>query len=291
MPSAGRQMSRRRCCCGEEPPSGPLPCQPCPTPISPYTATQWSVTVFTSGIVGQSDGSGALALGGVIKSCQRGACGSVQFKRKAISNDTLAMLICDEGDYCAAMLDQAAPSSAGSSHMEWTTCRSSNGDESPGSPFYPDVAYTFTDAVRIVQVGAHTKFVYNSQNDFSWIGAPIGHDDCRSIVEVDFKFSDSFDYPYFVDDLGDCLQSESTYSITQTWRCVYSKRPLTGQYLALGQYALVAVVWPTGAHTLGPLGSTCAFPGGQICNPNGITPVLAPTVWQPPPNITVVRVA
>jgi len=284
-------MSLLRCCCASSGEGVADYCFPCPTPISPYTATQWSVSVSASGIVGQSDGSGALALGGVVKSCQRGSCGGVQFRRKAISNDTLAMLICDETDYCNAMLDQAAPTRSGSSQMEWTQCRNSDGDESPGSFYYPDVAYTYSDAVRIVRVAAHSKFVYNGPNDFNWTGAPLNHNDCRSVVEVEYKFTDSFDYPYFEDVGGNCVQIESTYNISQMWRCVYSKRPTTGQYLAQGQYALVAVSWPTGARTHGPVGSTCAYPGGQICNPNGITPVSSPTVWQPPPNVLVVRVA
>ena len=284
-------MSFLRCCCASSGEGVADYCFPCPTPISPYTATQWSVSVSASGIVGQSAGSGALALGGVVKGCQRGACGAVQFKRKAISNDDYALLICDETTYCAAMLDQAAPSSSGSSHMEWTTCRNSDGNESPGSPYYPNVAYTYSDAVRIVYVGAHAKWYYFAQNNFGWTNPPLDHDDCRSVVQVEYKFTDSFDYPYFIDDSGDCVQSVSTYNISQMWTCYYSKRPRTGQYLAEGQYALVAVVYPIGATTHGPSSACTDTSGGSICSPNGITPVLSPTIWQPPPTVTVVRVA
>jgi hypothetical protein len=286
-------MSRRRCCCGEEPPSGPIPCNPCPDPIAPATVTRWSISVTASGIEGVSDGSGALVTGGVVKSCQRGSCGSVTFKEKAVGNDTFSMIYCDETDYCNAMRDATAPTNSGSSHMEWTTCMAPDGED-VGGPYYPDIAYTFNDHVRIIGAAATSRFIPGIPgSDCAWVNTSEEDTDCRSIVEVVYTFTNSFDYPFFQDNGPgqECDQTTSTISTTQSWICVYSKRPTGSQYWALGSYPLVKVTYPTAAHTYGPIGTTCGIPGGVVCSANGLDSVTSPTPWQPPSSVTVVRVA
>lgn len=288
-------MSLLRCCCGAAPEVGPHACYPCPTPIAPYTAPQWYITATASGIEGEADGSGALATGGVVLGCQRGSCGSVTFKEKAVGNDTYAMAYCDPVDVCNAMHDTAAPANFGTSRMEWTTCKSPDGEDA-GGPLYPDVAYTYNAHVRIVAAGAQTRFIPALTPPYSctWVPATAEDTDCRSWIEVEYTFTNYFEYPFF-EDAGPgqhCYQNVASISTTQTWICVYSKRPSPGQWIAEGQYPLVKISYPTAAHTNGPLGSPpCSLPGGTVCSPTGLTPVTAPTQWQPPTYITLVRVA
>ena len=285
-------MSRRKCCC-QETETGAHACYPCPDPISPYTETQWSVSVFAVGIKGESDGSGALATGGAVLDCQRGNCGSVEFKEKAVGNDTYAMGYCDPTEVCLAMHEDAAGKNYGSSQMEWTTCRGADGEEDPGTPYYPDISYTYGEHVRILKVGAQAQFNYSSSSSCGWSAATSETTDCRSYVEVQYNFTNYFEYPFF-EDAGPgqhCYQNTASISTNQSWVCVYSKRPSAGQFLAEGEYNLVAVQYPTAAHTVGPVGETCSRPGGTICSANGLTPVTSPTQWQPPATVTVVRVA
>lgn len=285
-------MSRRKCCC-QETETGAHACYPCPDPISPYTATQWSVQVFAVGIKGESDGTGALATGGVVLGCQRGSCGSVEFKEKAVGNDTFAMGYCDAADVCEAMRDVAAPKNYGTSRMEWTTCRSADADDI-GGPYYPDVDYTYSDTVRITKVGAQARFIPGTGgSECTWVNASSETTDCRSFVEVEYTFTNYFEYPFF-EDAGPgqhCYQNVASISTNQSWICVYSKRPSAGQYLAEGQYNLVSVYYPTAAHTVGPVGETCSRPGGHVCSANGLSPVTSPTQWQPPATVVVFRVA
>lgn len=286
-------MSRRRCCCGAEPPVGPIPCNPCPTPIGAAAATRWSISVSATGIEGVSDGSGALAVGGVVKSCQRGSCGYVTFKEKAVGNDTFSMLYCDETDYCNAMIDATAPTNSGSSYMEWTTCKSVDGND-VGGPYYPDIAYTFNTHVQISVASATARFIPGIPgSECTWVNSDSSNLDCRSFVEVIYTFTNSFDYPYFQDNGPglECDQGVSTFSITQSWICVYSKRPTGSQFWALGDYPLVKVTYPTAAHTYGPIGTTCGIAGGVVCSANGLTAVTSPTPWQPPPYVFVTRLA
>ena len=280
-------MSRRRSCCAQSN-TGAHACYPCPDPISPYTATQWAVEIYVNGIKGESDGSGALGTGGVVLDCQRGSCGSTEFKEKAVGNDTYAMGYCDPVTYCEAMRDQPADKNYGSSRLEWTTCKNVDGEEDVNSPYYPNIENSYSDHVRILYVGAQSHFA-----NCGWTAAGFGETDCRSVVLVRYTFTNYFEYSFF-EDAGPgqhCYQNVASINTTQSWECAYSKRPNPNEWLAEGQYALVRVEYPTAAHTLGPVNQTCSIPGGTVCSANGLTPVTSPTQWQPPATVTVVRVA
>ena len=277
-------MSLLRCCCGNNEPGGPYPCQPCPSPLFPPNPNRWRVSVTAEGIICDSAGSGAVA-GGLAIDCKRGGCGRQTYRRKALGLDASALGVCDEADLCDALIDDPAPTDSGTATIEWTFCGTVIANDCPGNSGCPDVTNIQSPAVAINFV---TTGVQWDAVNCTWTTATESTSDCRTVIEVEYTYSDSFDYPYYTDN-GFCDSYSVTFTVTRTWICYYARRVAPGQYYAEGQYALVRCTYPGAVSTYGAGSSTCALAGGTVCSVDGLTPISPPTTWNPPQYITLAR--
>ena len=278
-------MSHRRCCCAGEQPPQPYPCQPCPQPLFPPNPTRWRVSVTADLIICDSAGSGAVA-GGQVIDCKRGGCGRQQYRRKALGLDASALGVCDEADLCEAMVDDPAPTDSGTATIEWTFCGTVIADDCPGNSGCPDVTNIQSPAVAINFVTAGVEW---NPATCSWVAATESTEDCRTIIEVQYTYQDSFGYPYYTDN-GFCDSYQATFNTgARTWTCYYARRVGPGEYYAEGQYSLVRCTYPGAVATYGAGSSTCSLPGGTVCSADGLTPVAPPTTWTPPQYINLVR--
>ena len=236
------------------------------------------------GIICDSAGSGAVA-GGQAIDCKRGGCGRQTYRRKALGLDVFALGVCDEADMCDAMVDTDAPTDMGTATIEWTFCGGVIANDCPGNSGCPDVTNIQSNAVAINFV---TPGVEWDAANCSWNTATASTTDCRTVIEVEYTYQDSFDYPYYTDN-GFCDSYTATFSVTRTWICYYARRVGPGQFYAEGQYALVRCTDPGGVSTYGGGSSTCTLPGGTVCSADGLTAIAPPTTWTPPQYITLVR--
>lgn len=235
-------------------------------------------------VIVDAAGGGTVA-GGTVIDCKRGGCGRQKYRRKALGLDVSALGVCDEADLCEAMIDEDAPADNGTAVVEWTFCGAVLPQEDPLSPFYPDV--TNIQSPTVVIEGIFPNQEWNGTTCF-WNAADESTTDCRTLIEVNYQYSDSFDYPYFTDS-GFCDQYDVTYSTgVKNWRCYYSRRVAVGQFYAEGDYALVRCEYPPGITTNGSP-SDCVLNGGVLCSVDGLTPITPPTLWKPPAYITLAR--
>lgn len=279
-------MTQRRCCCGGTTPDF-YPCQPCPSPIPPATRTEWGVTVSATGIICDAAGTGVVA-GGQALDCKRGGCGRIKYRRKALGLETLALGVCDEQDMCDAMLDDAAPEYGGTATVRWSFCGPVLPFENPLDPRYPDIMNVQSPYVQIAAI--YPEQEWNPATCF-WIGAGPSTTDCRTVIQVEFNYNDTFSYPYFYDS-GFCDEQSASFSTgLRQWRCYYSRRVAPGQFYAEGTYYLVRCEQATAVNTLGPTAgpSSCSAPAPILCSPDGLTPVTPSTTWKPPSSIVLVR--
>lgn len=208
----------------------------------------------------------------------------MQYRRKALGLDVFALGVCDEADMCDAMIDEPAVADQGTAIVEWSFCAQVLPQENPLSPFYPDITNIQSPGVMIEQITPNMEF---DPVNCQWQQADANTIDCRTVIQVVFTYSDTFEYPYFTDS-GFCDQYSDTFSVTRSWTCHYSRRVAVGQFFAEGQYALVKCVYPGGIPTDGAT-TSCTLGGGTICSVNGLTPITPPTLWQPPQYINLVR--
>jgi hypothetical protein len=291
VPEAELEVIKRRCCCGGTEPGG-ISCPECPSPVAPCTTPRYSVRVVAGNIKADSAGLGCLAISSHVLDCMRGDCGRTTYRRKALTLSTLALGVCDTADICDAMIDQDGPYSAGDHGIVWEAC--------PCNSFEPDPAdacvleYDQESAVVITWLAA--QVYWNPATCFWAVTAPPGTaGDCRSYIEVQYTYTDSFQFPYF-DDAGPpdpCSKTMQTFTVSRTWICYYSRRVAAGQFMAVGTYRLVRCEYPAAINTIGPTGgwnAGCGIAGGTVCSADGLTSVgKIPTLWQPPNSITVER--
>jgi hypothetical protein len=243
------------------------------------------VSVNAADILADANGTGTVA-GGTALDCKRGGCGRVKYRRKALGLDVWALGVCEVVDMCDAMIDEDAPADNGGAVAEWTFCSAVKPQEAPGNPFLPDVVNVSSPAVRIE--GIYPQQAWNPATCF-WIAAGPSTTDCRTLIEVTYTYSDTFQYPAFTDS-GFCDQYEATYNTGFIgWRCYYNRRVAPGQFFAEGRYALVRCEYPGAIQTLQAVGTTCNVPGGTICSTDGLTPITPPTLWKPPQYVNLVR--
>ena len=275
-------MSQRRCCCAGETPPQPYPCQPCPEPLFPPNPTRWRVSVTADLILCDSAGSGAVGSGQVLD-CKRGGCGRQPYRRKFLGLDTFAQGVCD--DLCEQLIDEDAPTDSGTATIEWTFCGQVVANDCPGGAYCPDVTNVQSPAVAINLVTPALE--WNSAT-CSWNPATESTEDCRTVIEVEYTYHDSFDAPYYTDS-GFCDSYTVTFTVSRTWICYYSRRVGPGQYYAEGQYSLVRCIYPGAVATYPPSTTPCNVPGGTVCSMDGLTPIAPPTTWTPPQYINLVR--
>ncbi len=286
-------MSKRRCCCGGSTEPGAIPCPECPDPVSPCAAPQYRIELSVGNILPDSAGKGALQVSTHVLDCMRGTCGRTEYRRKALALSVLSLGVCEVGDMCDAMVDQAGPYADGKHNIEWAGCN---------SPFLPQQDPPDPATVEDIQTGAvtitevYSQLYWNPATCFWTNAVPPGiANDCRSYVRVEFTYTDSFTYKFF-DDFGPpdpCQSIDQTFTFTRTWVCYYSRRNGAGQYTALGTYRLVRCEYPPAVNTLAPTGGStapCTLGGGVVCAADGLTYIGSiPTLWQPPASITVTR--
>lgn len=243
------------------------------------------MSVTADGIICDSAGSGAVA-GGTAIDCKRGGCGRQTYRRKALGIDVFALGVCEIADLCEAMIDEDAPTDSGTATIEWTFCGGviANDQDCPNLPECPDVTNVQSPAVRINFVSPNVA--WDSAN-CTWNTATGSTTDCRTVIEVEYEYFDTFDYPYFTDS-GFCDSYLVTFTVRRTWICYYARRVAPGEYYAEGQYALVRCTYPGGVSTVGTT-SACPLAGGTVCSVDGLTPVAPPTTWKPPQYINLQR--
>lgn len=242
------------------------------------------MTVTATDIIGDSAGGGSLIAGGnAVLTCMRGDCGRIKYKRKALAVDTYALGVCEPSEMCDAMVDEVAPEDAGTATIEWSFCSSVITTDCPSGAYCPDLVNTQSAAVAIM--GVYPGLQWNAGT--CWWNIVAGNEDCRTVIEVDYLYTDSFDHSYF-QDIDGCDESTVTYSFSQGWRCYYSRRVAAGQYFAEGPHALVRCEYSSAASTWGPTGG-CGIPGGTVCSADGLTPITPPTLWKPPSYVNLVR--
>lgn len=290
VPQAELEVIKRRCCCtGSVEPSG-IPCPECPAPISPCLTPRYRISIATGGILPDSAGKGCLAFLTHVFDCMRGACTRTEYRRIALEVDVLALGVCEEADMCRAIKNEAAPTGEGKHILEWQTCAYFI---EPGlTP--PDPNIITDNQQGDVFINSVYSQIYWDPAVCFWVNAvPPGlPNDCRSVVQVTYNYYDSFTYPQF-EDIGGCTELTSTFAVSRTWICWYSRRVQAGQFTAEGTYRLVRCDYPPGISTIPASGSWnpgCTLPGGIVCSADGLTSVgKIPTLWQPPASITVDR--
>lgn len=250
----------------------------------PPNPRRWYLRVDADNVLPDSSGQGTVA-GGTVIDCKRGGCGRQNYRRKALGIDTSALGVCEEQDLCDAMVDEAAPADNGFAIVEWSFCGLVLPQENPLSPFYPDITNIQSPAVSIEAINPHMAF---NAGLCTWNAALEGEEDCRSLIEVIFWYSDTFTYPYYTDS-GFCDSYDATFTVTRSWTCYYSRRVAAGQFFAEGNYALVKCIYPSGIPTNGTGSTTCALAGGTVCSADGLTPIAPPTLWKPPAFLNLVR--
>lgn len=222
--------------------------------------------------------------------CMRGACARQVYNRKALGLSVFALGVCDEAEVCQAMTDQVAPYGGGGVQYTWEPCIAGNHEPNPG--IVPgSLVYQQTGDVYLGFTAA-TGF-WNPAICFWNNTAPPGiPDDCRSFINVQYHYSDSFQYSFF-DDIVGCTDIGGTYNTgTLVWDCWYSRRVQPTQFMAVGAYQLVLCTYPYALNTVGPLAgpNPCMIGGGTVCSADGLTNVgKVPTTWQPPSTINVQR--
>jgi hypothetical protein len=291
VPEAELEVIKRRCCCGGTEPGG-ISCPECPTPVAPCVCPVYEIERFFVGVTGDSAGYGQLYWSTFrIKGCMRGSCGRTPYRRKSVSPSNQFGLDCDPSTYddcvCANLIDEDGPSIGGDFYWRGSPCGSGceadeldyEGAVAPYDPqwLFPQV---FWNAVPC-----------------QWGTSPPGlPNDCRSLVVLEFTYSDTYaNYRNIDCEDGECTQSGThSLSVSQTWTCWYSRRVQAGQYMATGIYRLVRCDYPAAITTIGPgTGNTltaCNDAGGTVCSADGLSAVgKVPTLWQPPGSIKVNR--
>ena len=291
VPEAELEVIKRRCCCGGTEPGG-ISCPECPKPVSPCATPKYRVLVSTGNIIADSAGKGCLAISSHVLDCMRGSCGRTPYRRKALTLSTAALAVCDTSTMCQDIADEAGPYTDGKHRIEWEAC-----DCNSFEPDVADACVTDWEQVENVYITWLAAQVYWNPATCFWAAtAPPGTaGDCRSYVEVEYTYTDTFDYPYY-DDAGPpdpCSRTLQTYTVTRTWVCQYSRRVQAGEFMAVGTYRLVRCVYPSAINTIGPTGgwnAGCGIAGGTVCSADGLTSVgNIPTLWQPPNSINVER--
>lgn len=197
--------------------------------------------------------------------------------------------MCDPIDMCNSMIDQDAPPGTGSHDLRWKVCECQSFIPTAVNPCV--VYYNKIGDVQITFIAPQQY--WDPVNCFWAATAPPGiPNDCRSYVEVVYRYFDSFNFPFY-DDVGGCIDLGSTFVASRQWTCYYSRRPAAGQFMAIGDYRLVRCDYPAAINTIGSTGGAvpgCSLNGGTVCSPDGLTSLgKVPTQWQPPATILVNR--
>ena len=313
---------QRRCCNAPTDP-GPLTCQPCATPISPCTQTDYTLRVEAWGVSGVSNGTGMLCAGdGQIAQeyipdqgldCMIGECGTTPYTRKKVFVEDWyasdAVCIDRQNDMCADMTSTGQPQPQFGWHeLRWRGCAAPNEQ----NIYYDDQS----DAVRITGMFLDRRWcstsypctgAYCYQTSTQCHHVPVGlcddpeeFDGCMTIIEVAYEFSDGAEFGNWHRDANDvCVRSTTYVSLTQEYRCVYGRRNAANEKVAVGQYKLLSASvdpFPTyKSNGYNQTGSnccrTCLDPSTiSACAPNyASAPVTLNTPWKPPQFITVAR--
>lgn len=310
-------MQRR--CCNAPTDGGPLVCQPCATPISPCTQTDYTLRVEAWGVSGVSNGTGMLTFGDPILSvdpfpdqgldCMIGTCGTVPYTRKKVFVDdfyaTDAACVDRVSDICADMTGESPMPQFGWHELRWRGCAA----PTEGNIYYDDQS----DAVRIQGMFLDRRWcstTYQCTGCYGGVSVPpcnhvpvglcndgTAYDGCLTIIEVEYEFTDGGEVGrWTVNDQGNCIRTPVVFSISQVYKCTYGRRNATNEKVAVGQYKLLRVeVSPFNTYKAQPTTPpSCCDPCNSdlliACAPNyASAPVTSPTPWKPPQFITVAR--
>lgn len=269
------------CCC-----TATHGCQPCPSPIPPATTREWEVSVVVDGIIGDSDGSGAVfPLDYGQPSCARGSCGRQTYIRKAVDiQDFSGPPICPYSIPCDAIVNEPAPTAAGDHTIRWSFC----GNVFPACDFggCPDIFNDQGGNAYIDSVMTGLKWNFGT---CLYEGATST--DCATVIVVRFWYDDTFSYPMFYELDGECRSDLVTASIyKQEWVCYYVRQVGAGQYFSEGDYSLLRCEYPSPQTTVKTDGSwTLCIGNGTVCSSSYGVSVAPPTTWQPPRTIKLTR--
>lgn len=291
VPEAELEVIKRRCCCGGTEPGG-IPCPECPEPVAPCVCPIYEIDRFFVAVTGDAAGSGQIYWPTFrIKGCMRGSCGRTPYRRKSVSPSNQIFVDCDPSAYddcvCANLIDEDGPSIGGDFYWRGSVCGEGCEVEEldyEGAISLPDPEWLFPQ-------------IFFNPAACLWGPAPPGlPDDCRSLVVLEFNYSDTYaNYRNIDCEDGECTQNGThSLSVAQTWTCYYSRRIQAGEFMATGTYRLVRCDYPAAISTLGPgTGNTltaCNIAGGTVCSADGLATVgKIPTLWQPPSSIFVRR--
>lgn len=301
-------MSLRLCCCSGSESEDELPCQPCPTPISPCTKAKYRVEVWTD-IVAVAAGDGMLASGegfwGICNfldqsvDCMEGDCSPAKYKRNRIyvQDYSAGGGVCadpaakqEQCDHIAQAQD--GPTLYGHHVVEWSVSPLSGATCEPLT-FGPLGNVTYDDQSDGVYIDA----MYVDQR--RWGCQEEDLPGCYSLLVVRYVYEDTYATKRWFQDPpvgGECTTEDAYHSVYQEWTCTYAKQVQLNNKVATGWYRLVYAqtsLLTTVTDVADANGCYECNQAIEVCAPTyADAPIMVGTegIWHPPKLIRVLRI-
>jgi hypothetical protein len=221
------------------------------------------------------------------------------YRRKAVGNTDFMDTFC-ESEICDSIVDEAAPTASGFHRLTWNWCPGTDRSDCDfvvsGGECGANIEDDQDGAVNIDVIipNAHWNFT-TCARDF-----PETNNECVTLVEVTYTYSDSFVIPRWDTVDGACVSNDITFypesdpppgfSHVVEWKCIYGRRVAPGQFFAEGSYQLLRCEYPAAYRTYLPTtNGICFIDGGVVCASSWGDLPNVPTTWKPPNSIEVIR--